>query len=154
MYPAWLVYSLKKLYMYISLTGTDLLTLPLKFVYQKKSLRGWRISSISLHEFNPFIWSCRENAVRSSSCRFEGTVKIMDNTLHSIFKPLTFQHVNCGWVHPVPHVSWIKYNKTPIPHSQLNFTCIYCTRSFTTCLGFNKPSSSVSYIYIYIYIGH
>jgi hypothetical protein len=42
-------------------------------------------------------------------------------------------------------LSWIKYNKTPIPHLQLNLTCICCTRFFT-CFGFNKPSSGVSHI--------
>jgi hypothetical protein len=52
-------------------------------------------------------------------------------------------NLNCGWVHPVAHVSWIKYDKITIPHSQPNSTCIYCTRSFTTCFGFDKPSSSV-----------
>jgi hypothetical protein len=32
------------------------------------------------------------------------------------------------------------------PHSQLNFMCIYCTRTLTTCFGFSVPSSSEFHI--------
>jgi hypothetical protein len=62
-----------------------------------------------------------------------------------LFVPI-FHYLNCGWVHPVAHVSWIKYNKITIPHSQPNSTCIYSTHSFTTCFGFDKPSSGISHI--------
>jgi hypothetical protein len=62
------------------------------------------------------------------------------------FQENVLSNLNCGWVHPVTHVSWIKYNKITIHHSQPNSTCIYCTRSFTTCFGFDKPSWGVSHI--------
>jgi hypothetical protein len=39
-----------------------------------------------------------------------------------------------------------KHNKTLLPHSQLNLMCIYCTRTLTTCFGFNEPSSSEFHI--------
>jgi hypothetical protein len=39
-----------------------------------------------------------------------------------------------------------KHNKTLLTHSQLNLMCIYCTRTLTTCFGFNEPSSGEFHI--------
>jgi hypothetical protein len=59
------------------------------------------------------MWSCSNNALGSSGCRFGGNVKIMDNTLHSIFKPLT-----CRSVHT--NTKYYLYTRWGVNYTELN----------------------------------
>jgi hypothetical protein len=70
-------------------------------------------------------------------------VIIQTNALTLFKKIQGISNFNCGRVHPVAYVSQINTIK---PHSQLSLMCIYCTRTLTTCFGFNEPSSGEFHI--------